>query len=253
MFNTIVVTGEGKTDMGICNNQALVCTGSDYDIGPVTSLLVKLLERHLPDWNSDQLDLSYPESFVTCINKALLSEKAKQRKLIRLGKNGVEKGFIIHAQRAAALAFYAKENDHQIAAYFHDTDGTRQELQDDPQRRYHLVNAIIAGFRSAEFSECGVPVVPKPTSEAWFLCAIKTDSYQHCDALETKLSGNDRSPERSPKIRLGEMLGDAEYDRVKLCEIAKLVEIDRLDMPSFNELRIAIKKAIISVCGQVNE
>ncbi len=49
------------------------------------------------------------------------------------------------------------------------------------------------------------------------------------------------------------MLGDAEYDRVKLCEIAKLVEIDRLDMPSFNELRIAIKKAIISVCGQVNE
>ena len=48
MFIRMVVTGEGKTDMGICNNQAQVCSGADYDIGPVTLLLIKLLERHLP-------------------------------------------------------------------------------------------------------------------------------------------------------------------------------------------------------------
>ncbi len=48
MFCKMVVTGEGKSDMGMCNNQALVCSGADYDIGPVTLLLIKLLERHLP-------------------------------------------------------------------------------------------------------------------------------------------------------------------------------------------------------------
>ena len=163
------------------------------------------------------------------------------------------KGFIEHAQRAEVLASYAKATEHQIAAYFHDTDGTRQELQDDPQRRKHLVDAVHEGFRAAEFSECGVPVVPKPTSEAWFLCAIKKDHYQHCEALETELSGNIRSPERSPKIRLAEALGDSEYGREELCEIARSIEIDKLDMPSFNELRTDMKRAITFICDQINE
>ncbi len=65
MFCKMVVTGEGKSDMGICHNQAQVCSGADYDIGPVTLLLVKLLERHLPEWNVDQLDFSDPKSWVT--------------------------------------------------------------------------------------------------------------------------------------------------------------------------------------------
>jgi hypothetical protein len=185
--------------------------------------------------------------------REFLSEKAKQRKLIRPGKNGVEKGFVVHAQRAAELAFYAIDQGYQIAAYFHDTDGTRQELQDDPQRRRYLVNAINAGFSAAEFSDCGLSVVPKPTSEAWFLCAVKTDPYQHCEALETQLSGNIRSPGRSPKIRLAEALGIPEYGREELCKIACSIEIEMLDMPGFNELPTDIKKAISVICGTVSE
>lgn len=252
MFSRIVVTGEGKSDMGICHNQAQVCSGADYDIGPVTLLLIKLLERHLPAWNADQLDFDHPQSWVTFIYRNWFNEQAKAKRLIRPNKN-VCKGFIEHAQRAEALASYAKAAECQIAAYFHDTDGTREELHDDPQRRGHLVDAIHAGFRAAEFSECGVPVVPKPTSEAWFLCAVKTDPYQHCEALETELSGNVRSPERSPKICLGEALGNPEYGREELCNIARSIEIERLDMPSFNELRTDMKRTITVLCGQVNE
>jgi hypothetical protein len=253
MFCRMVVTGEGKSDMGICHNQAQVCSGADYDIGPVTLLLIKLLERHLPAWNADVIDCDHPELVVSFTYRGFLSEKAKQRKLIRPGKNGVEKGFVVHAQRAAELAFYAIDQEHQIAAYFHDTDGTRQELRNDPQRRRHLVDAINAGFRAAEFSECGVPVVPKPTSEAWFLCAIKKDPYQHCEALEVELSGNVRSLQRSPKSCLAEALGEPEYGREELCEIARSIDIARLDMPSFNELRADLKNAINAICGQVNE
>ena len=189
MFSRMVVTGEGKTDMGMCNNQAQVCSGVDYDIGPVTLLLVKLLKAYLPEWNADQLDFDHPELFVTCIYRNWFNDQAKSKRRLRPSKK-LYKGFIEHAQRAEALASYAKAAEHQIAAYFHDTDGTRHELQHDPQRRRHLVDAINEGFRAAEFVETGLPVVPKPTSEAWFLCAVKDDLYQHCGSLETNLSGN---------------------------------------------------------------
>ena len=252
MFCKMVVTGEGKTDMGICNNQAQVCSGVDYDIGPVALLLIKLLEKHLPQRNADLLDFNHPESFVTFIYRNWFNDQPKAKNRVRQSKK-IRKGFAEHARKSEALASYAKENCHQIAAYFHDTDGTRQELQDDPQRRRHLVDAINEGFRAAKFSECGVPVVPKPTSEAWFLCALKKDHYQHCEALETQLSGNIRSRGRSPKIRLAEALGDREYGREGLCEVALSIDIDRFNMPSFNELRTDMKRAITFICDQVNE
>jgi hypothetical protein len=94
-------------------------------------------------------------------------------------------------------------------------------------------------------------VVPKPTSEAWFLCAVKTDSYQHCAVLETELSGNVRSLERSPKKCLGDALGEPFYDKDRLCDIAQSIEVEKLDMPSFNELRDDMKRAITLVCGSV--
>jgi hypothetical protein len=248
MFSRMVVTGEGKTDMGICNNQAQVCSSDDYDIGPVTLLLIKLLEKHLPPWNSGLVDFDHPESFVTFIYRNWFNDQTKAKSLLRPSKK-LRTGNTVHAQRAAALAFYAIANDFQIAAYFHDTDGTQKKCQDDPQRRMHLVEAIKEGFRAANFS-CGVPVVPKPTSEAWFLCAVKTDSYQHCEALETELSGNvDSSPERSPKKRLGAALGEPDYDRARLCDIARSIDVERLDMPSFNELRTDVKRAITFICG----
>ena len=62
--------------------------------------------------------------------------------------------------------------------------------------------------------------------------------------------GNIRSPERSPKILLGDALGNPDYDREILCEIARSIDIDRLDMPSFNELREGIRRAITFICGQ---
>ena len=90
MFCKMVVTGEGKSDIGICHNQAALCSGADYDIGPVAFLLVKLLERHLPEWNADQLDFSYPESWVTFIYRDWFNEKTKAKSLIRQAKKCVK-------------------------------------------------------------------------------------------------------------------------------------------------------------------
>lgn len=39
------------------------------------------------------------------------------------------------------------------------------------------------GFKEADCI-LGVPMIPKPKSEAWLLCACKENAYQHCAALE---------------------------------------------------------------------
>lgn len=253
MFERLIVTGEGPTDMGCCENQLNVCSCHDYQIGPVAILVSRLLERYLPEWNADQLEFQNPESFTTFVYRFRLSQIAKEKQLIRPSKKGVRSGFVEHAQRAAALGDYAKLNGFQIAAYFHDTDGTRSELRDDPHRRENLVKAINEGFRAVDFSECGIAVVPKPTSEAWFLCARKVEPYQHCDILETELSGNDRSPQRAPKKLLAEALSIEELDRKILCEIARQVDIERIDMNSFNAVRDSLRQAITTICGQVRD
>ena len=51
----------------------------------------------------------------------------------------------------------------------------------------------------------GVPMIPKPKSEAWLLCALR-DDYQNCGRLENE-SGNDASP-NSLKQQLSQHLGE---------------------------------------------
>ena len=248
MFSKIVVTGEGPTDMGICKRQLPVCTYDDYEIGPVMLLLNKLLEQHLPPWNTEQLDFTHPEKYVIFIYRDWFNNQMKTNRLIRPSKK-VFKGFVEHAQRAAQLARYAKNNECQIAAYFHDTDGTRSQSNN----REFLINAIKEGFRAMDFSDYGVPVVPKPKSEAWFLCAFKANPYQHCNSLENELSGNDCSPEKSPKVLLAQALGTDCCSRDLLCENACCIEINKLDMPSFNEVRENMKRAIAAIYGQIRD
>ena len=80
-------------------------------------------------------------------------------------------------------------NDKVVAVLFRDSDGTataQRGLWTDER------NSMLRGFEDEGFS-CGVPMLPKPKSEAWVLCALKDNPYQGCDALEER-SGNDNSP-----------------------------------------------------------
>jgi hypothetical protein len=249
MLHSIVVTGEGATDMGSCRNQQAICSGDDFEIGAVAKLLFKLICHHLPEWNTDQLDQVHPTKYLTFVLGAWLGQSSKSRRRIRPSK-AVKKEFLEHAQRAEALAQYAITNHHDVAAYFHDTDGTRSDRQD---RRECLRQAIMAGFHAAGFSDKGLALIPKPTSEAWFICAVKSEPYQHCTQLEDDLSGNDRSPQRAPKIRLGECLDNPDYTRQDLCNLVETLDTTQIDMPSFNELRHQVKTAIIALCGECRD
>jgi hypothetical protein len=80
-------------------------------------------------------------------------------------------------------------------------------------------------------------MVPNPKSEVWLLCALQAAPYQNCARFET-ISGNDDS-QHPAKAQLAEALAahprgsEDEADLVT----AGVIDVHRIDMPSFNEFR----------------
>jgi hypothetical protein len=148
--------------------------------------------------------------------------------------------FFNNARALAKIAIdeSAERNDQVVAVLFRDSDGAASAgrgLWDDKRR------SMLHGFDEEEF-EHGVPMIPKPKSEAWLICALKEDPYQNCDALEAR-SGNDLSP-NSLKKELQETLED-EVTPDSLSQRARNeVDIDKIAMPSFTAFRKRLEGVI---------
>ena len=238
MITSILVTGEGSSDMGGSNNGHSISSGASYNLGPMALLAVRLFQKIIPDWNEDNIDFQSPNYWMTCISG---NELARQAKGVRKHRPStkLKKGFVEHANRATTMAGYAKENGHQLAFYFHDTD--KCDFDD-------LHQSIILGFNGVEGVH-GIPMIPKPTSEAWLICGQKQDPYAHCTALETELSGNDAaSDENAPKKVLARLLGQ-EATTEQQYEMVTGIDITRIDMPSYNQFKTDLTTAIEGVCG----
>ncbi|WP_319784404.1 hypothetical protein [Oceanisphaera sp. IT1-181] len=248
MLQQLLMTGEGPTDLGGSKSGQHIIHGADLAIGPLATLLLKQLQLLLPEWNSEQLSWHQPEQFCTLISGSELGKRAKISKRVRPSKK-IPKGYVEHAQRAAELAFHAQANEQQLAIYFHDTDGTRSQLRDDQELQGKLVSAINFGFNVAEFAGKGVAMIPKPTSEAWLICAKKPEPYQHCAALEQTLSGNDRAADRAPKVQLGKLLNNPDFGRDELLQLVDEIDPTCIDMPSFNQLRTDLCRAVTAITG----
>ena len=116
---------------------------------------------------------------------------------------------------ARTLARIAKElvtssNENVGAVLFRDADGTNSG---DRSQRDDKVKSMVTGFQTEDF-DFGVPMVPKPKSEAWLMCALQGHPYQNCERLE-EMSGNDDSP-RSAKKQLAAALA-AHLAAQKIC------------------------------------
>ncbi len=253
MLHTLLAFGEGPTDMGRSRNAQAYAHGDDLEVGPMLRLAHRLLIRHLPDGNGNTAQFNEQQEHAipsVLVAKAEMATKTRAGKFKLLSKD-VKQGYLIHSKRAAVLGELAQQTgsltEAQLAIYFHDTDGTRSK-RPDPQ---DLVQAVKEGFRAAGFAGQGIAMVPKPTSEAWLICSCKVEPYQHCTQLETQLSGNDRSPDRAPKKVLGRLLGNEDYHRGDLLSVVNAIELDRLDMPTFNRFRDDVKQGIRQLCGDV--
>ncbi|MGS3137260.1 hypothetical protein ACB316_03300 [Aeromonas sanarellii] len=253
MLQTLLAFGEGPTDMGRSRNAQAYAHGDDLEVGPMLRLAHRLLIRHLPGWNADLFDEQKEQAIPSVLMaKAEMATKTRAGKFKLLSKD-VKQGYLIHSKRGAVLGELAQQTgsltEAQLAIYFHDTDGTNR----DPHDPHDLVQAVNEGFRAAGFAGQGIAMVPQPTSEAWLICSCKPDAYQHCVQLETRLSGNDRSPDRAPKQRLGQLLGNPDYHRGDLLPVVNAIELDRLDMPTFNQCRNDVKQGIHKLCGAIAE
>jgi len=255
MIQHILVTGEGPTDIGFSQTGQNLSTNEQFGKGPFYRLLERMLLRYMPNWNSDQFDTTNPIK-ATYVSHGHLSRQGKEltkgNKKYRLAGSGKVKGFIGLTRQAKELAKLASELGCEMAFYFHDTDGNNQEKSSASRLQEKMVNAAKQGFVSGGFENC-IAMVPKPTSEAWLICSCKENAYEACGKLERTLSGNDESPpEQSPKLVLKNIIGAAYTDPILHQKIEEL-DLERMNMPSFNQFRDDMKQAIRIICGECEE
>jgi len=241
----VVLSGEGPTDLGQCGNVQNVCEDGDFQIGPMTVLLDKMLESRL---NFSQR--SMPGGY-RYISENALAERAKARKnsvssVSLVGKKRMQETgyFYINAWMLAEFALEAEVEfqDKVVAVLFRDCDGRRSS-----SRALWAIKlkSMLDGFARAEFSR-GVPMLPKPKSEVWLLCASQP-AVNNCAHLE-EISGNDASP-NSAKLQLDGVFGTHQSGD-DLCEWLAAIHIDEdklSTMPSFFEFKRRLDEVVADV------
>jgi len=234
----LILAGEGASDLGMTSNHG-------HRPGPMAVIVDAIISEVL-GFSPLAVDR------VQWVSRARLSEISKSRltrpTLVIPGPRR-EAGYAMHAKHAAALSWVAMEaenaeQDVAIAVMFRDSDGTQTS---SGQNWNLLVKAIKSGFEAMTFYR-GVAMVPKPKQEAWLLCALKQDPYQHCAALEEE-SGNDSSP-NSLKRQLAAVC-DGEPAVETMCDWIRdhKIDIKRIDMPSFRYFLESLSTALTKAAG----
>lgn len=246
----LLLSGEGPTDIGA---NRPVAGGSEFVPGPMAELIDKCCEGAL-GYSLLDLQRDCPdEDFVRYLDRGELSQRKQQRAGRPLLLRGLKRPTGMAGPQAQAwtlggLAVEQAVADQApvVAVLFHDSDGTWSV----PHSQWRdLVTAIEHGFMLAD-CPTGVAMVPRPKSEAWLLCALEPQPYQHCDRLE-EAPGNDSSP-NALKPRLAE-LNEGEYPSgQEQAEWVRNGRIDpaRIDIPSFRAFADRLDEVLGRVTGR---
>lgn len=234
----VVLSGEGPTDLGQCTDQQDHCSIPQFSVGPMAVILDQIIETK---YGHSLLAIT-PSCYRYYSERALkqrefVRKQDKRRVSLRGKKRNEETGyFYLNAWMLGDIAkeIEAKEDDMAVAIFFRDSDGTNSSPSNLWQHKW---NSITYGFARANFDR-GVPMLPRPKSEAWLLCAAKNPPYQFCAALED-LPGNDGSP-NSAKSKLETVLkgSTSAKDLVKwLIDVPFDHQATSSNMDSFNQFR----------------
>jgi hypothetical protein len=224
----LVLSGEGASDVG-----------SDLEhIGPITKLVDLEIEKRLG------YSLVEYQAW-TLFSKAELAARAKQMKArSRKGKKQPsETRYFYNNARTLALLAGELEVEDRIVVLFRDGDGTATSTRQEWAQK---LQSMLDGF-AVEGLTTGVPILPKPKSEAWWLCALR-DGYQNCQQLEDE-SGNDASP-NSLKIQIEACLGEL-ATRLLINDKIDAGEIDLDRMTELDSVRVFINRlnAVLDLLG----
>lgn len=229
----LLLSGEGVSDMGACHLAMDFCESTEFKAGPMAWFVDQCVEL--------KLSYSFIENqYVRFIGKQKLTELSKSlahKKKLKLSGPKQKKETLYYRRNARAMAVEAKKleqelKDTVVAVLFRDADGTQSSGRGEWQAKW---NSMKNGFEDEDFNR-GVPMIPKPKSEAWLLCAVKENPYQRCAALENE-SGNDDSA--NPLKHQLQLALNGETAAAQLTELVKNKTIDilHIDMPSFNQFK----------------
>jgi len=243
----LLLSGEGVSDMGRCCAAQQECEAADFSAGPLAVMVDQLVEQQ------QGYDFSHLETGrVGFVHKSALSagadELKRNRKSFKMPGKKSRKETVYYRNNARVLARLASRkaaelNDDVIALLFRDADGTASAGRGHWQDKW---DSMLKGFCDEGF-EHGVPMIPMPKSEAWLLCALER-CYQHCESLESE-SGNDHSP-NALKGRLSELLrGDVSAVSLANKVRDRRVDINQMDMPSFNAFKQRLAGVVSEIIG----
>ena len=234
-------SGEGATDLGESVPGAEIAEGDHFRHGPMAVMVDQIVENRQ---GYSPLETGHRGYVSEHELTGRASEFKAVKKSVRLPgpKQPKETRYFFNNARALARIAKAKATlmrDEIVAILFRDSDGTASAGRGLWQEKRQ---SMLDGFAEEGFAK-GVPMIPKPKSEAWLICALKTNAYQACEALEGR-SGNDNSP-NSLKSELERLLR-ATPSREGLCDLVRKKEIDveRLQMPSFDAFRARLEEVI---------
>jgi len=235
-------SGEGPTDCGVPMFSDRICTGENFQPGPMMVLASQIVEGM--DGYSP-LDSACCGLVARTEMNAVIDRHRHNWKSAKLPgrRRAQDTQYFQRAARALArlaVRWSAENHDDVVAILFRDND----DHQSTPASLWTArKDAVYAGFKEEGFAR-GVAMIPRPTSEAWLLCALKERPYEQCEALEER-SGSPNS-KRPLKKELAEILG-TEPTRELLCELVTAGKIDsgRIAMPSFTAFRELIEKALV--------
>jgi hypothetical protein len=234
-------SGEGATDLGEGMPGPLIAEGVHFLHGPMALLVdhvVERLHRYSPLETAhcgylSERRLAERGRELKSTKKALALPGARTAKETRYFFNNARLLSRFAMEKAAAL------RDEVVAVLFRDSDGTASAERGEWDKKFQ---SMLDGFAEEGFAR-GVAMIPKPKSEAWLICALKAVPYTGCEALELR-SGNDRSP-HSLKRELEGILGErASREKLNALVSQRMVDCDKLQMPSFSAFRSRLELAI---------
>ena len=240
----VVLSGEGPTDMGRCRGPVDCCTGEAFEAGPLAVIVDRVLAATL-----DYRPLQVHPQGVHFIGKARVMQRARdgaqRRGFAFIGKKrGQETGYFYLAAwmlGELALELEAAYTDSSIAVLHRDSDDRADGPNDLWERKF---KSMLDGFTRAGHMH-GVPMLPRPISESWLLCAARP-GLANCAALEDE-AASDNAP-RPLKVQLAEALGEHRGAQALAEWIDVAFDAEKMaTMPSFARFHEVLNGAVASV------
>lgn len=246
----LVISGEGPTDLGTRRPRD---AGWEFVPGPMAWIVDKLLSQ-VGKLNYSMLELhASGGDCVDFLNEGELAALRGSKPFFlprgddTPGNVSLRKGAFLLGKHARGIA--SERNSPVIAVFFRDADRTNSTPKTEWEGKFASMKQ---GFVRADF-QSGVPMIPRPKSEAWMLCGLFKckNEKEDCDWLENE-SGNDASP----KSLKGQLVDHLRYEPTtdQQAELVRDGQIDPavIDLPSFTAFREELDRAYANAVPPLN-